>query len=203
MNLAEGKCLGLDKNYDWAEAFKRGEVLCHVDALRNCIFVTNLKNRYGSDVVFIGFPTNEGGKSLASAVIPLCVRITATDEEREVAHAFLLEALSYEGQMLEIETNYNFGISVRRDILEYQIKTNIDDYLDLARRDGLDLPRKPLEEDAEIFRRLVNEMVPKRDLPFELKDILDQEFDEYWQGNVTRKQLLNHLQNRVRLYLSE
>ena len=73
----------------------------------------------------------------------------------------------------------------------------------IAKQSGLNLTRESLQEDVEIWRELVNTAVAKRTMPHELKDILNEEFDAYFQNGITREQLLDHLQNRVRLYLSE
>ena len=73
----------------------------------------------------------------------------------------------------------------------------------IAKQSGLNLTRESLQEDIEIWRELVNAAVAKRTMPQELKDILNEEFDAYFQNGITREQLLDHLQNRVRLYLSE
>ncbi len=200
LNAADRLCNNLDVGQDWAKAFQEGEVLCDRNALRTVINVTNMRIKYGRDISYVGLPTRDGGKNLLSAVIPLSMRITATDQEKEVARAFLLEALSYEGQQTQIENNYNFGISVRKDLFEYQIKRDIANYLE---QDGADQTREELMEDAEIWRKLVNGAVAKRGMPSNLKDILGEEFDAYYQNGLTREQLLDHLKNRVGLYLSE
>ncbi len=203
LDIEERLCNNLDVQCDWAKAFQQGEILFDRPALRTFESVTNLRNKYGKDISFVGLPTKEGGKNLFSAVIPLSIRVTASNQEKEVARAFLLEALSYEGQMTQIEHNYNFGISVRKDLFEYQIERDVDNYLYLAKQRGLNLTKESLQEDVEIWRELVNTAVAKRTMPQELKDILNEEFDAYFQNGITREQLLDHLQNRVRLYLSE
>ena len=200
LGAADRLCNNLDVGQDWAKAFREGEILCDRNALRTVISVTNMRRKYGRDISFVGLPTKNGGKSLLSAVIPLSIRVTASDQEKEVARAFLLEALSYEGQMTEIENNYNFGISVRKDLFEYQIKRDIANYLE---QDGADQTREELMEDAEIWRKLVNGAVGKRGMPSDLDDILGEEFDEYYQNGITRAQLLDRLKKRVGLYLNE
>ena len=148
----------------------------------------------------MGLPTKDGGKNLMSAVIPLAIRASASDQEKEVARAFLLEAVSYDGQMTEIENNYNFGISIRKDLFEYQIERDLANYLE---QEGLYQISESLKEDAKIWRKLVNEAVAKRSMPSDLADILDEEFDAYFQNGITRRHLLERLEKRVGLYLSE
>jgi len=203
LDIEDRLCNNLDLQYDWVKAFQQGEMLFDRIALLSFEGVTNLRNKYGKDISFVGLPTKDGGRHLFSAVIPLSIRVTATDQEKEVARAFLLEALSYEGQKTQMERNYNFGISVRKDLFEYQIEKDVDDYLYLARQAGQNLTEDSLQEDVEIWKGLVNTAVAKRTMPQEVKDILDEEFDAYFQNNITREQLLDHLQNRVYLYLSE
>lgn len=200
LDIADRLCNHLDVGQDWAKAFRDGEILCYRSALRTVIFVTNLRNKYGKDISFVGLPTKDGGKNLMSAVIPLAIRASASDQEKEVARAFLLEAVSYDGQMTEIENNYNFGISIRKDLFEYQIERDLANYLE---QEGLYQISESLKEDAKIWRKLVNEAVAKRSMPSDLADILDEEFDAYFQNGITRRQLLERLEKRVGLYLSE
>ena len=50
---------------------------------------------------------------------------------------------------------------------------------------------------------LIDKAMPVKYLPGELDDIIDEELDLYLAGSITMDMLLDHLENRVELYLGE
>ena len=129
-----------------------------------------------------------------------------TQEEKEVAVAFLSMLLSYEGQRLLAE-DINFGMSVRRDMLEEQIaamkgdtEVEMGDFprLSFSLGDQVDV-----ERDRATLLHLIETAEPKRQLPGELDDILYEELEQYFNGTITEDMLIDHLESRVGLYLNE
>ena len=188
---------------DWIEAFQKGEVLCKTVALSDVTALFYVRLEYGKNVSFVGFPTKEGGRSIATAIFPIAIRATATEEEKEIAKAFLQEMLSYERQMAESETNNYFQNSVRKDVFEESIQHGMEEFTKQAAREGISVPRSELERGAEVYRELVNNAVGVKWLPDELIDIVYEEFEEYANHAITREQLIERLRSRIGLYLSE
>jgi len=208
LDLSEEFCMDKYEGVDFVGMFQNGEVFCECDALQGVTKITELKKKWGKNISIVGFPTNQGGRHLITAVIPLAMRATASEEEKKVATAFLLEALSYEGQICEMENNYNFGISIRKDAFEEQIHESIENYIKLAKINGVSessIPnmRAELEEDADMFRSLLGEAVPMRRLPSEVESILSEEITSYFNGVIPRELLLDQIQNRIKLYFLE
>ena len=97
------------------------------------------------------------------------------------------------------------GMSVRKDVLEDQInRMNEKSYTSLS-----GFPQFCLEDqvDAELdgaaLYELLEKAEPKQYMPKELADILNGELEAYLEGNLTEDVLIEHLENRVGLYLSE
>ncbi|MBQ3906070.1 MAG: hypothetical protein II743_04805, partial [Lachnospiraceae bacterium] len=160
----------------------------------------------GDNISYVGYPTKAGGRHFMEAYHPICVCTTAPEEDKIVAYTFIRELLSHEGQTTTAERNVNFGISVRKDMFEEQVQSYIDKQTELIAwmgKDGLEKTKKQLEEDRILYRKLVEEAIVAYEMPPELDDVLDEEFTAYFQGNITRDALEDHVENRVRLYLSE
>ena len=118
----------------------------------------------------------------------------------------MLMLLSYDGQRAIMKRNYNFGISIRKDIFEEQIQWVNESALEQAKwegADGQERLKEQLEADAEVYRRIVNEASVIRPLPVEIEAILEEEYVEYSSGNLSKEQFMDHLQNRIGLYVKE
>ena len=206
LNLAAEKCHDEGYGEDWYEAFRNGEVLCAQVHASNLSTFSVQRERYGDDISYVGYPTKDGGRHFMEAYHPICVCTTAPEEDKIVAYTFLRELLTHEGQIATSERNVNFGISVRKDMFEEQVQSYIDKQTELIAwmgKEGLEKTKKQLEEDRILFRKLVEEAIVEYEMPPELDIVLDEEFTEYFQGNITRDALEDHVENRVRLYLSE
>ena len=135
---------------------------------------------------------------------PLAIRRTATDEEKEAAGAFISLCLSYEGQS-QASNDLNFGLSVRKDVLEEQI-TAMDE---LTAVFEVGLGQFILGDDLniELDRKTLLDMIdaarPLRYFPAELRNIMSEELGQYFSGTITEDMLIDHLESRVGLYLGE
>ena len=206
LNLAKEKCDDEKSGMDWSAAFQKKEVLCVRCDIRDVSAIAHIREHYGDNVVYIGYPTKDGGKYFVEAPYPLCVRSTASEEDKKIAFTFLREMLSHDGQSAIINRSMDYGISVRKDIFEEQIQRSIDATIEMASwygTEGLEELRKELERDAVFYRNLVEEAVPKNSLPAELEEIMWDEFTDYFTGKINGNALEDHLKNRIKLYLEE
>lgn len=205
--IAEELCRDENTEHDWNEAFRQGELLCCHEIIKNVSKITINRLEYGENLSYVGLPTSDGGKSYIVGIWPLAIRKTASNDEKRIAMEFLKEVMSYDGQKAASKGNINFGISIRKDVLEEQIQDSMESYVHLTEiekgKEQANLMREKMSKDAEVFRTIISEAVPEKWMPQEVTDILEEEFGEYFCGNCTREQLLNHLQSRVGLYLSE
>ncbi|MCR5500279.1 MAG: ABC transporter substrate-binding protein [Acetatifactor sp.] len=206
LGLADSRCVDEGYGLDWAKAFQEGEVLCVPVGIRDVSGITHVREHYGDHLNWIGYPTKDGGRHFLEASYPTCIRTTATAEEKRIAYTFLREMLSYDGQKNMALFDYNFGISVRKDVFEEQIRRSTESVLEQAGwagEEGLEKLRKELEADESFYRELVNEAKPAALLPVELENIMWDEFTEYFSGTITRDMLKDHLRSRVKLFLDE
>ena len=186
------------------DALLEGRTLCNTLIIQHPEQLALYRLCYGEDANYIGYPSAEGSQHYINGQAPLTIRKTATKEEKEVAYAFLGTMLSYEGQK-EASKDINFGLSVRKDVLEEQIDSMNEDSMPHANGfeqirlgDGLDK-----EQDRETLYRLLDSARPRRGFPRQLNEIFLDELDAYFEGTITEDMLIDHLENRVNLYLSE
>ena len=135
----------------------------------------------------------------------MTVRRTASKEEKEVACAFIDFLLSYECQS-QTADDRNFALSVRKDVLEEQISGMDENTVVHDRAAGKDIrlgDNLDKETDAQILYDLMDKARPRKYFPRELNSILSEELEQYFSGVITEDMLIEHLENRVGLYLSE
>ena len=132
----------------------------------------------------------------------LSIRRTATKEEKEAAAAFLALHLSYEGQIHAAKA-HTFQLSVRRDVLEEQIAS-------ASMGSQMNIPGEvsvgsnvDIEKDGAMLLDLIDRAKPYKTFPRELWNILYEEEDLYLSGSITKDILIDHLENRIGLYLEE
>ena len=159
---------------------------------------------YGEDAFFVGYPSREGEGHYLCSVSPLTVRKTAGVKEKAAALTFIRYLLSEEVQK-EASKDLNFFLSVRKDVLDFQIrgmKGGTTVYS--AGYPAIKIKEKPDYEWTErVLHELLDHSTPRKTFPKELRDIVIGELEEYLDGGITRDALVDHLKNRVGLYLSE
>ena len=157
---------------------------------------------YGEDVNYIGYPAKDGGMHYMIPSGMLSIRRTATKEEKEAAAAFLALYLSYEGQV-HAAKDINYNLSVRRDVLEEQIasmesRTYMPGFGEISMGSKMDI-----ERDRATLLDLIDRAKPVGAFPKELSNILHEEMELYLSGSITKDMLIEHLENRIELYLGE
>lgn len=196
-----------DVSIPYVAGVKEGEVLCNRIILRKPEELLLFHELYGDDVQVAGFPRKDGAKSHLASPYVLAIRQTASESDKEAAKEFAKMLLSYEVQM-KMTKNHEFSFSVRKDVLERQIGAVSKDTGINARfnpeRVTVFLSTEPdNEKNARELKEILERSVPNSSLYKEYQDILYEEFEDYFSGEITADMLIDHLTNRVGLYLKE
>lgn len=203
LELAEKYCIN-EEGVMPGGLMLEGKVLCNRVTINKPEQLAAYRICYGGNACFVGYPTKEGSTHFIYSASPLALRRTATAEEKAAAAAFLSFCLSYEGQ-IQASRDVNFGLSVRRDVLEEQIAA-MDEWTDVF-VPGFDQVKVGDDLDVERDREALLDMIDSARtggyLPAELENILYEELDSYFSGTITEDMLIDHLENRVGLYLDE
>lgn len=182
-----------------------GKVLCNELTIGKPEDLALYRACYGEDANYIGYPTKDGSACfLESGGNPLAIRRTATAEEKAAALAFIRLCLSYEGQTQMI-SDLNFCLSIRKDVLEEQIATmNETTAVYKAGFDGFTVGDDlNIELDRKVLMDMISKAKPLRYFPPDLRTIFYEELEPYFSGTTTEDMVINHLKNRVELYLGE
>lgn len=181
-----------------------GGVLCNRVSITKPEDLEAFRLFYGKDACFVGYPSKDGAGHYLSAVSPLTIRDTASVKEKAAALTFIRYLLSEEVQK-EASKGKNFFLSVRKDVLSEQIRgmeggTVIQKYgyPEIKLKDKLDY-----ETDEKMLYELLDQSAPQKYFPKELRDIIFGELGDYFSGAIAKDALVDHLKNRVGLYLNE
>ena len=181
-----------------------GGVLCNRVSITKPEDLEAYRLFYGEDIYFIGYPSKDGAGHYLNAAAPLTIRDTADIKEKAAALAFIRFLLSEEVQK-EASKSKSFFLSVRKDVLSDQIRgmtggTVIQKYgyPEIKLKDKLDY-----ETDEKKLYELLEQSAPKKYFSKELRDVVFGELGDYFNGNITKETLVDHLKNRVGLYLNE
>lgn len=185
---------------------REGEVLCNRILLRKPEELIYCHEVYGDAANIVGFPGKNGAVSYLVSSNILAVRNTASELDKKVAAEFAGMLLSYDMQ-LYMAKKFSFALSVRTDVLERQINMvnkETDIYATFKPSDTV--AALSGEPDNEKNGRELKELLEKsalRSNQEEYSSILAEEFDDYFSGKITEDMLIDHLDNRVGLYLKE
>ncbi len=200
MDLVEKYCIA--EEVEPGNSLLEGKTLCNVLTIRTPEEAAEYRLIYGEDANYIGYPAKDGGMHYMFPFGMLSIRRTATKEEKEAAAAFLALHLSYEGQIHAAKA-HTFQLSVRRDVLEEQIAS-------ASMGSQMNIPGEvsvgsnvDIEKDGAMLLDLIDRAKPYKTFPRELWNILYEEEDLYLSGSITKDILIDHLENRIGLYLEE
>lgn len=205
LELAKKYCVRKEGIGPGRSSMQEGKVLCNELTIRKPEELALYRVCYGEDANYIGYPTKDGAAHFVEGGgSPLAIRRTAAREEKEIACAFISLCLSYEGQS-QAAKDINFGLSVRRDVLEEQIASMNENTvvsapgfepITLGEHLNVELDRKTLLDMIEKAR-------PWKYFPGAFRDILFEELEQYFSGTITEDMVIEHLESRVGLYLGE
>lgn len=188
------------------EGMESGEVLYNFVGINTPIdlFFWNEMSKQGIDIV--GIPKNNGAKNELCISHSLMIRKSASADEKEIAMEFLKMLLSKEMQ-LKMTRSSNFHLSIRNDVLAEQIRTvKKGDLISMSffvtERDFF-VENPDYFEVESFWNKIMADSVSGIHADTGYKSILNEEFEDYFRGNITRDMLKDHLENRVNLYLRE
>lgn len=188
------------------EGMESGEVLYNFVGINTPIdlFFWNEMSKQGIDIV--GIPKNNGAKNELCISHSLMIRKSASADEKEIAMEFLKMLLSKEMQ-LKMTRSSNFHLSIRNDVLAEQIRTvKKGDLISMSffvtERDFF-VENPDYFEVESFWNKIMADSVSGIHADAGYKSILNEEFEDYFRGNITRDMLKDHLENRVNLYLRE
>ncbi len=201
LDLAEKYCVR-EEGVLPGNSLLEGNALCNTLIILKPEDVAAYRTIYGEDVNYIGYPTKDGGTHFMVPSGMLAIRRSASKEEKEAAAAFLAMFLSYEGQ-IRAAKDINFQLSVRRDVLEEQI-ASMDSRIHLSGFGEVSMVgNMNIELDRTTLLDMIDRAKPSKSFPWELSDIIYEERSQYLSGSITKDMLIDHLENRIELYLGE
>lgn len=205
LDLAEKYC-PYGEDVPGEEGLLEGEVLCNVIYIRKPEDIAYYRVRYGDALEFVGFPAGDGSRQyVMEGDSTIAIRGTAEKEDLELALLFFKHLLSAETQRKAAKET-TFALSVRKDILQEQIDAMNEETLirGYSMAQGLPLGDKlDREQDEKTLYGLLEQAVPWERFPPELGTILTEELGAYFAGTADREEMINRLDNRVKLYLNE
>lgn len=204
LELAKKYCVR-PEGVDPGNSLLEGKVLCNELSIRKPEQLALYRICYGENANYIGYPTKDGAAHfMESGGSPVAIRRTATEKEKAVAASFISLCLSYEGQILAAK-DLNFGLSVRKDVLEEQIaamneRTEADasGFGQIILGDDLNV-----QLDRKTLLDMIEKARPMKYFPIELRNIMFEELEQYFSGELTENMVIDHLESRVGLWLGE
>lgn len=191
----------------YVEGLREGEVFCNFIYLNRPQDLLFWRHACGEFANIVGFPGKIGAKNRLVGAHVLAIRRTASDEDKAIAEEFAKMLLSYEVQH-KMTRSSNFHLSVRTDVLEEQIHSVKNrEWLTVVSAGEENLGFILEEPDNEENGRVLREMIENSEVYYGdddgYKEILVEEFNSYFQREITVDMLIDHLNNRVGLYLKE
>lgn len=189
----------------YVEGLREGEVLCNLVIINSPKDLIFWRKTCGDYANIVGFPENTGAKHRLAGAHVLAIRKTASDADKAIAAEFAKMLLSYEAQH-KMTRSPNFHLSVRKDVLEEQIHSvKKGDQVTISSVNAEDLGFYLDEPDNEENGRVLKEILENSEVFHDegYQGILAEEFYNYFQGEITEDMLIEHLNNRVGLYLQE
>lgn len=188
----------------FVEGLGEGRVLCNHIQIFHPQDLLFYRDTYGDGVKLTGFPSVDGARHRLESTHILAMRKTASETEKEIATEFMKLLLSYDTQ-LTMSKDDNFLLSVRTDVLNEQIDSVVEGTLLSApgfdRSFYLDEPDN--EKNRKELLELIEKSVSRHESGDSYRDILGEEFEDYFSGEITEEMLIERMSNRVGLYFKE
>lgn len=203
LELAKKYCVR-EEGVKAGSSLLEGKTLCNELEIGRPEEIALCRVVYGEDINYIGYPSKDGSAHFIEGDSPLAIRRTATEEEKAVAAAFIDMCLSHEGQA-QAAKEQNFALSVRWDMLEEQIAAMNERSMPFLSTLGQITLGDDLnvELDRKTLLDLIDQAKPKKYFPLELRNILFEELEQYFAGDITEEMVIHNLESRVGLYLGE
>jgi len=155
----------------------------------------------------MSFPSETGESKLQGGIWGFGIFDNGDASKIEAAKEFMTMLLSYEMQQ-KLAKSPNFNLSVRNDVLKEQIHSLRDgEYISPPSLEdspyGFSL-ENPNYERIELFLNdLIDGSMPYKEPDEAYLAILEEEFEAYFGGEISREELSDRLSSRVGIYLEE
>ena len=202
------------------ERVQTGEVLLVRGSLSDVNYGQLYREMFGSDVVFIGYPTADGESGHYVPVSSDAYAISSKSENKEGAWEFI------EKFLMEDDGRHLMGFPALKSKLEMEIKKalnsgyvlddNGDPILDedgepIVNKegrahfyDGWEYTYRPsTQEEINLVLKVLDEVRLEPERGAEIMNIINEEAEAFYQGQKTVDQVAEVIQRRVSLYVSE
>ena len=182
-----------------------GTMLCARFSVHSPLDYYGILYAFGEKGSIAGYPGKNGSKHYIIGTGTLFARKNMTAKEREVVSDFFELLLSYEGQSQIYLYDPGAGLSARKDVLDIQID-NLKEYEgEKGALGGVWFVYKNI--DPTKVRDKLNELLEKG-VPFprrndDFYEILEEELDDYYNGETDLDTLKKNLGKRINLYIKE
>ena len=196
-----------NKYVPYITGLKSGEVLYNLICIDGPIQAAFWERMCEDGLKVAGMPGKQGADNFICARHRLAIRKSASEEEKEAAKEFMTMLLSYEMQQ-KLAKSPNFNLSVRNDVLKEQIHSLRDgEYISPPSLEDSPygfLLKNPNYERIELFLNdLIDGSMPYKEPDEAYLAILEEEFEAYFGGEISREELSDRLSSRVGIYLEE
>lgn len=162
--------------------------------------------KFGGDIKYVGLPGVNGGNHYLVGSQPIALRTNATAEEKTIAKEFIESLVSYETQRT-MSRQYEYGLSIRKDVLDEQI-AGMEDYLyEELMASGLNADTVIKEIDTEKaaveLKNIINSAQVTSEKFWEYRRIISEELEAYLYDRQSMDEMLDHLKSRVNIYMEE
>ncbi len=193
------------KTVPYAEGVNEGEVLCNLVYVFKPSDLIFYHQTYGEKAKIKGFPRKNGAKNLISSSHVCVIRKTASAEEKETAREFAKMLLSKEMQAAMTKED-DFQLSIRTDVLKEQVFA-VEEKTWTCPAGFYEMGRYLEQPDNEAnyaeLTEIIKNSVAIYDNEDPYKSILEEEFSKYFAGEQSEDTVIDHLKNRIRLYIRE
>ena len=185
---------------------KEGKIAAAYTYIANLSHFSSIMEQYGQDCHIVGIPTKSGCGNYVTAVSDRYLAVNINAEHKEEIAEFIAYLLDYDYQYTVTSTDCSVRMDVIRDSVLYdewkgyrvRISSNPDNLNVMA------LTVKPdgttwLEE----FLDFLENCEPEPFMPEQIRTIIAEELDAYFEGDRSAGDVANIIHNRVQLYLDE
>ena len=207
--------LMIDNDFSYLQSLQSGQTFLQPVNLTDATYVTTQRISFGdTDMRWPGYPVSDGEKGLGGGVADGCgamLSICRTSKNKEGAWQFLKSFLMPEAQR-EVS-----GIPLLRTVSEERIQRLLTveyETVDGSRKEKSKYEiiiegEEPIEviaiteEDAEMFRSIVENTHRSTGLDYGMRDIIMEEAGAYFEKGKDSAAVAEMIQNRVSVYIAE
>lgn len=187
----------------YVEGVNEGEVLCNMVYIFKPSDLLFYHQTYGEEANVKGFPRKSGAKNQIRSSHIVVIQKAADPRDKETAQEFARMLLSKETQTAMAKGD-NFQLSVRTDVFKEQVMAVEENARACpAGFSGIYLEHPDNEANYRELLEILANSIPVYDGEDPYKSILEEEFLRFFSGEQSEEALMDHLENRVRLYLNE